>query len=108
MLDRKLLRNQFTVIREKLAKRGEDISALEGFVDLDEKRRRIIAKVEELKAKRNEVSKLISQYKKEKQDASGVIKDMQVVGKEIKTLDEDLHTTESKLAHLLLSIPNVP
>lgn len=108
MLDRKKLRNELAEIREKLAKRGEDISALQGFGDLDAARRRIIARVEELKAKRNEVSKLISQYKKEKKDASQVIHDMQEVGKEIKTLDAELHETEEKLDDIMLSIPNIP
>ena len=70
MLDRKWLRNNFSKIKSRLEKRGEDLSALKGFGDLDERRRKIITKVEELKAKRNEVSKQISLIKKEKKDAS--------------------------------------
>lgn len=108
MLDRKRLRNNFQMIKEKLEKRGEDLSALTGFGDLEESRRAIISKVEELKAKRNEASKRISQLKKEKQDASEAITSMQEVGKEIKQMDGDLGEIEEKLDMILLSIPNVP
>lgn len=108
LLDRKRLRNNFKEIKEKLEKRGEDLSALVGFGDRDERRRTIIAKVEELKARRNEASKQISQLKKEKQDASEAINEMQGVSKEIKELDAELATVDEKLDDMLLSIPNVP
>src|SRR5699024_3895125 len=42
------------------------------------------------KARRNEASKQISQLKKEKQDASEAINEMQGVSKEIKELDAEL------------------
>lgn len=108
LLDRKRLRNNFKEIKEKLEKRGEDLSALIGFGDRDERRRSIIAKVEELKARRNEASKQISQLKKEKQDASEAISEMQGVSKEIKELDTELAEVDEKLDDMLLSIPNVP
>lgn len=108
MLDRKWLRNNFDSIKNRLEKRGEDLSALNRFGNLDERRRKVIAKVEEFKAKRNEVSKQISIFKKEKKDASQAITEMQEVGKEIKALDEELHEVEEKLDHIMLSIPNVP
>src|SRR5699024_3136607 len=98
----------FKEIKEKLEKRGEDLSALIGFGDRDERRRSIIAKVEELKARRNEASKQISQLKKEKQDASEAISEMQGVSKEIKELDTELAEVDEKLDDMLLSIPNVP
>lgn len=108
MLDRKRLRNNFKEIKEKLEKRGEDLSALIGFGDRDERRRAIITKVEELKAKRNAASKQISQLKKEKQDASEAINEMQGVSKEIKELDAELAEVDEKLDDMMLSIPNVP
>lgn len=108
MLDRKLLRNNFKEITKKLEKRGEDLSELVNFGNLDERRRTIITTVEELKAKRNETSKQISVLKREKQDASQLIQEMQEVGKEIKELDTELTEVDEKLDHLMLSIPNIP
>ncbi|UOQ49562.1 serine--tRNA ligase [Gracilibacillus caseinilyticus] len=108
MLDRKLLRNQFAEVKEKLAHRGEDLTDLDKFGDLDEKRRELIAETEQLKAKRNEVSKQISLLKKEKKDADDMIVEMRNVGDRIKTIDQELKQVEEELDVLMLSIPNVP
>ncbi len=69
MLDMKRLRNNFDEIKEKLTYRGEDLSDLDAFEELDQRRRELIAKTEELKAKRNDASKQISVLKKEKKNA---------------------------------------
>src|SRR5690625_8010465 len=83
MLDIRRLRNQFEEIREKLEHRGEDLSELDNFGELDEVRRELIAKVESLKAIRNETSKQISVLKREKKDADTVIKEMREVSDQI-------------------------
>lgn len=75
---------------------------------MDRKRRTLIQETEELKARRNQVSKDISQLKKEKQDADHLIKEMREVGDRIKAIDHELKEVEEKLNHLLLSIPNIP
>ncbi|WP_416148082.1 serine--tRNA ligase [Salipaludibacillus sp. HK11] len=108
MLDVKLLRNQFDEVKGKLAERNEDISALDQFGALDEKRRETIQEVEELKSRRNKVSQEISQMKREKKDASSVIEEMQQVSGAIKKLDESLREVDEELNHLLLTIPNIP
>lgn len=108
MLDIKYLRNNYEEITEKLKFRGEDLSDLENFGELDKRRREIIAEVESLKAKRNETSKQISVMKREKKDASELIQEMQQVGKKIKELDTELEEVEEKLQLLMLSIPNIP
>lgn len=108
MLDAKVLRNQFDEVKEKLSKRNEDISALDKFGDLDEKRRQTIQEVEDLKSRRNKVSQEISQMKRDNEDASSVIEEMQQVSGAIKKLDERLREVDEELNHLLLTIPNLP
>lgn len=108
MLDMKYLRNNFTGVKEKLAYRGEDLSDLDKFGELDEKRRSLISETETLKAKRNEASKQISVLKKENKDADPAIQEMRTVGEKISALDKELKETNEKLEHLLLSIPNIP
>ena len=56
MLDIRNVRANFEEVKEKLAKRGEDLSDFDKFGGLDEKRRELIAKTEVLKAERNKVS----------------------------------------------------
>lgn len=108
MLDMKYLRNHFEEVQQKLQHRGEDLSELEHFGELDVKRRELINETEALKAKRNEASKQIPQLKKAGKDASQVIKEMREVGDQIAELDKSLKDIEEQLAHILLSIPNIP
>ncbi|WP_175615094.1 serine--tRNA ligase [Piscibacillus halophilus] len=108
MLDLKYLRQNFDEVKEKLTHRGEDLTDLDHFQEWDQKRRQYIQETEELKARRNEVSKEISQLKKEKKDADHLIKEMREVGDRIKEIDHQLKEVEEKLNELLLSIPNIP
>lgn len=108
MLDIKYLRQHFDEVKNKLQHRGEDLSELDHFGELDDKRRKLIVETEELKAKRNAASKQISQLKKEKKDADPAIKEMRQVGQRISELDDELKEIEAKLNHLMLSIPNIP
>ncbi|KGX86968.1 serine--tRNA ligase [Pontibacillus marinus] len=108
MLDMKYLRGNFDEVKAKLQKRGEDLSDLDKFGELDERRRELIRETEELKAKRNEVSKQISAMKKEKKDADHLITEMREVGERVKALDTELKEVEEQLETLMLSIPNIP
>ncbi|MFD1850977.1 serine--tRNA ligase [Oceanobacillus bengalensis] len=108
MLDMKYLRNHFDEVKEKLNHRGEDLSELDHFGELDEKRRQLIAQTEKLKAKRNEATKQISVLKREKKDAEPAIKEMRAVGDEIAALDKELKEIEENLDQVMFSIPNIP
>lgn len=108
MLDIKYLRANFTEVKAKLEHRGEDLTDLGKFEDLDTKRRELIVKAEQLKSKRNEVSQQVAALKREKKDADELIVEMREVGDEIKVLDDELRVVEEELERLLLSIPNIP
>jgi seryl-tRNA synthetase len=108
MLDIKLLRANFTEVKEKLQHRGEDLTDLGKFEDLDQRRRDLIVEAEQLKSKRNEVSQQVAALKREKADADHLIVEMREVGDRIKVLDEELRSVEETLDLLLMSIPNIP
>ncbi|GGB43211.1 serine--tRNA ligase [Lentibacillus populi] len=108
MLDMKYLRNNFDEVKGKLTHRGEDLSELAKFGELDTRRRELISETEKLKAKRNETSQQIAALKKEKKDADAVIKEMREVGEQIKAFDTELKEIEAKLSQIMLSIPNIP
>ncbi len=57
----------------------------------------MIAKVEVLKAERNEVSQKVAEMKRNKENADDVIARMRQVGDDIKKLDEELNTVEEEL-----------
>ena len=108
MLDLKHFRANFEEVKQKLEHRGEDLTDLGKFEELDVRRRELILKTEELKSKRNEVSGQVAVLKREKKDAEHLITEMREVGDEIKVLDDDLRQVEDQLEYLLLSIPNIP
>ncbi|MHA6252964.1 serine--tRNA ligase [Oceanobacillus sp. CAU 1775] len=108
MLDMKFLRNNYDEVKAKLQHRGEDLSELDTFGELDERRRTLIVETEQLKAKRNAATQEIAKLKKEKQDAEPAIKEMREVGDEIAKLDKELREIEEKLEHVMYSIPNIP
>ncbi|GKV58013.1 serine--tRNA ligase [Sporosarcina sp. NCCP-2222] len=108
MLDIKVLRANFDEVKAKLTKRGEDLTDLDKFLGLDEKRRELISKVEVLKAERNEVSQKVAEMKRNKENADDVIARMREVGDEIKVLDEQLNQVEEDLNYVLMRIPNIP
>ena len=104
----KFLRNHFEEVKGKLVHRGEDLSALDQFGELDARRRELIAETEQLKAKRNEASKQISLLKREQKDADDAIKEMRTVSDQIKVFDKELADIQEKLDLVMLSIPNIP
>lgn len=108
MLHIKPLRENFEEVKAKLQHRGEDLTDLEKFGELDQKRRKLIVETEQLKKKRKDVSSQIAVLKKENKDAEDLIVEMREVGEQIKKLDEQLRVIEEELNALLLSIPNLP
>ena len=107
MLDLKFVRSNPDLVAEALQKRGGKIS-MDAFLSLEEERRSILARVEEMKARRNAVSKEIGVMKKSGQDASAIMAEMRTLGDEIAALDARLREVEEALTEHLMSIPNIP
>lgn len=108
MLDIRFVRENFKEVQEKLSKRGEDISELEKFPELDQKRRELIQESETLKARRNEVSANVAKKKRNKENADDLIAEMREVGERIKDLDNELRAIEEEFEQIMLTIPNIP
>lgn len=108
MLDLKVLRNQPERVREGLEKRNADVSVLDAFAQIDERRRELITLTEQLKSQRNNVSREIAQKKKAKEDAEDLVLEMRRVGDQIKEYDDEICQLDEKLEEILLSIPNIP
>lgn len=84
MLDIKLFRSEPDFVKEKVVKRGMEESVVDDVLELDDKRRQLIAQAEEMKAERNKVSGEIAQKKRNKEDADDAIAAMRKLGDEIK------------------------
>jgi seryl-tRNA synthetase len=106
MLDPKFIRENPEIVRKNaLAKHTQP--DIDGYLSLDERRRRIIQEAQELKEKRNTVSEEIARLKKAKENADNLIAEMKTVSDTIKQLDEDLRGVEDGLENISLYIPNV-
>ncbi|PKL82009.1 MAG: serine--tRNA ligase [Ignavibacteriae bacterium HGW-Ignavibacteriae-3] len=106
MLDVKFIRENPELVRQGLLnKNAKDV--VEEVIALDEQRRSFIAKTEDLKAKKNQVSAQIPQMKKTGQDTTQVFAEMKQVGDEIALLDGQLRDIEEKLDTILRYTPNL-
>jgi seryl-tRNA synthetase len=107
MLDIRFIRENPDVVRNGIHAKNE-----KGDVDLilakDEKRRSLIFEVEELKKKRNENSKLVSLYLKEKKDASKIIQSTKNISEKIKKFDAQIADLDLAIYEELIKVPNMP
>ena len=108
MLDMKLIRNESESVKERLATRGVDAAEVDALVADDAKRRELLVQTEELKARRNTVSDEIGLKKRNKEDASDVIAEMQTVSAKIKELDEAVAKVDEAIQDRMLHFPNLP
>lgn len=108
MLDIKVIRENLDWAKDKLGRRGIKPEELDELVKIDAERRDGLSRSEQLKAKRNKVSKDIAEAKRNKEDASNAIAEMRQVGQEIKELDEKVEKLTEKQNYILLRLPNFP
>ena len=91
MLDIKRIRQNPQELRDALKARNKDIS-IDEFLAQDEKRRTLMAQVEEKKALRNAESKKIGEIKKRggsAEEVAGIMEEMRKVGDEIAAFDAE-------------------
>ena len=109
MIDVRYIKEKPDEVIARLAKKGKDASAeIAQILELDAKRRTLIAETESLKAKQNSVNKLIPQYKKEGKDVSAIFAEMKELGARTKEIDAELKEVDVQLQGVLLGLPNLP
>ena len=108
MLDIKRVRNEFEAVKNAVESRGQGDYNLPKAVELDEKRRSLLAEVEQLKNRQNASSKEIPKLKKEGKDTTELMAEMKALSEKIKEEDEKEKAIEAELQDTLLGIPNTP
>lgn len=104
MIDIKLIRENRQVVQEALDRRG-DTAPLDTILQLDEKRRQSLFQMENLRARRNQVSKEIGRTKEKPPQ---LIAEMKQIGEQITALEEGINKLDEEIRELLLRIPNIP
>ena len=107
MLDIKLIRTEPEKVKAALARRKENVD-IDALLELDNKRRELLFKVEQLKGKQNETSKMIPAMKKEGKDVAPIFAEMKTLSAEISEFDDEIRELDEKINKVMLTIPNIP
>ncbi|MFH1798356.1 MAG: serine--tRNA ligase [Candidatus Omnitrophota bacterium] len=108
MLDPKFIKENPDIVRASLLNRQDDVTMIEKFLELDQKRRNIIQEVEELKKSKNEFSNKIGKLIKEKMDVTSIKQDVSRISEKITFLDAELKEVKEQYQEILDRIPNIP
>ena len=107
MIDINLLRADPEKVRNKLKIKNYDLD-IKQFDELDSGRKTLQTDVEELKSKKNKLSKDFGKLKKNNQDTSELSSHIDEINEELLKKEDLLKKTLSHLDDFLLDIPNIP
>lgn len=109
MLDIQLLRSNTAAVAERLAARGYDFDTAR-FDALEERRKSVQVKTEELQASRNSISKQIGALKGQgkHEEAQTAMVQVAQIKTDLEQTAADLEAVQKELDAWLLSIPNLP
>ncbi|ARN22543.1 serine--tRNA ligase [Piscinibacter gummiphilus] len=110
MLDITLLRKDLPSVVAALERRKSPQPYLDvdRFQSLENERKAIQTRTEELQAKRNSLSKQIGGMKGRGEDTTAVMAEVGGLGDELKNSADRLDVIQSELATLLMNVPNLP
>ena len=104
MLSIETIRNETDRVKKSIDDRGLT-GNVDRIIELDVRRRELIAETDSLRARRNEVSGSLGRSKEKPPE---LIAEMRKVGSRIKQLEADLRDVVGEYDALLLNVPNIP
>ena len=105
MLDSKILRKNIQEIAENLAQK-KYILDIDYFIKIDNERKNIIAETEDLKNKKNKISKNIGILKAKGDSVNDLLSEVEEINKTLEDKKQLLNKAENEFKSFLLSIPN--
>ena len=112
MIDVRLLRNEPHVVKAALARRGkpELLVQLDTAISLDEQVRDITARRDTIRARVNELSKLVGTARRtgDNDEAEKLQAESRSLGDDEKSLAESFETAQGQLRDVMLRLPNLP
>ena len=107
MIDPKLLRTELDTVAEKLAKRGYELDKA-FWQQVEEQRKSIQVKTEELQAKKNAGAKQIGLMKRNGENTDALMAEMATISSDMKQAEDALKALQEKILAAALTIPNLP
>ena len=108
MLDLRFVRDNVELVRERLAARGAVPSAFDELIQLDVEQRAILAEVEKLRQRRNELSKEVAELKRQGKSTSDVVAQVTAEGPLLNGLEKQIKEKGEILREVALFLPNLP
>jgi len=107
MLDIQSLRNDLGQVASRLATRGVTLDT-DAFQALEDERKALQSRTQELQAKRNGLSKLIGQLKAKNENTAGVMEEVAGLGDALKDSEAQLNRLLERFNAFVALIPNLP
>ena len=107
MIDPKLLRTELDTVAEKLAKRGYELDKA-FWQQVEEQRKSIQVKTEELQAKKNAGAKQVGLMKRNGENTDALMAEMATISSDMKQAEDALKALQDKILAAALTIPNLP
>ena len=101
------IRSKPEKIKEALKSKGYN-GSINDIITIDENFRKLIHRIETLRAQKNNVSEEVAEAKRTGVDTQNKIKEMRTLGDEIKSLEISSNELKLKLISNLEEIPNIP
>lgn len=115
MIDIKLLEKKsengpsyFDEYKNGLINRGASVEILDQIMELNKKRKEMITQAETAKANQNKLSGEIGKLKREGQDASSLLVEVEALKSQVKELESKAAEADLQVLNLALVIPNKP
>ncbi|MDD6088334.1 MAG: serine--tRNA ligase [Desulfovibrionaceae bacterium] len=107
MLDLKFLQKNPEAVSEALKKRHSALN-IDTFLELDARRRELLAETEALKAARNRLSAEVAKRRRAGENADDILAEAAAVPAKIAEADARLEEVKSRLNDWMLTVPNIP
>jgi len=107
MLDIQALRNDLDAVVAQLQRRGFEFDSAR-FTALEQERKTVQTRTQDLQAKRNNASKQIGMAKAKGEDVSAIMAEVAGLGDQLKADEARLGELQTELQSLLLNVPNLP
>ena len=109
MLSLEQIRNDTDVVRVGLIRRAEDEDCLDEILSMDAQRRTAITDGDDLRARRNAVSREIGQSRSQGgQPDESIVAEMRDVGRRISELEDLVRDLDARINDAMLALPNLP
>jgi seryl-tRNA synthetase len=106
MLDIKLLRDDINAVAKELARRGYVLDT-EKFIELENQRKLLQTRTQELQSQRNTQAKKVGLAKSKGEDITAILKETEHMGEELKMAEIELSALLAEMDEFLLTIPNI-